>query len=128
MDVPPEAIKLAQIFGPFLTVIGFWMLLFTRYLETMWKKVRDHSGPFYTWGAIDFFVGLVIITNYCQWTFSPFVFLTLLGWGLIVTGFFTLFFPTPTARLLLSNRHFLQVRGVFPLVWGLVLSAAGYVQ
>ncbi len=127
MDNVDNAIKIAQIFGPFLAIIGLWMLLFSRYLESVWKKVRDQAGPFYAWGALELFVGLVILTQYCEWTSDAFVFITIFGWTMLIKGLGTLFFPRATSALLLSNRHFLHIRGVFPLVLGLILSAVGYV-
>lgn len=125
-DMEQNAIWLAQIFGPFLTVIGFWMLLTARYLEPMWKKIKDQTGSFYTWGVVYLFVGIVILTMYHEWSRGPYVFVTILGWMYALLGIGTLFTANPIAKLLYTNRNFIQTRGIIPLVWGLILIAVGY--
>lgn len=117
-----NAVWLASIFGPFMTILGLWMLLYSDNLIKIWSGIRNSPAIFYMGCLFHFLVGLVMLSQYDLWTGDGYVLVTLLGWALVLRGVLGLYAPQFMIKLMLSNNSFTKVMGIIPLVWGLALS------
>lgn len=112
---------LAGIFGPFMAIIGLWMLLYHDNVVKITNSIKSTPGAFYMGGVFNLLVGLTILSEYDSWMHGVACLVTLLGWVMIIRGILALFIPQLVIKLTMTNRTFLKVMGVIPLVWGLAL-------
>lgn len=112
---------MASIFGPFLAVLGLWMLLFAENLMKVWIAIKTAPHIFYMGSAITLLLGIFILDQYNVWEWDALVFVTLLGWIMVLRGVMGLFMPQLLIKLTMSSHRFMKIMGVIPLVWGLVL-------
>ena len=116
-----NAMWLASIFGPFMTILGLWMLLYADNLMKVWNAAKNAPASFYFGGVSHLLIGLAILSQYDMWSWDAYVLVTLLGWVLVIRGVMTLFVPQLLIQLCMSNTSFMKVMGIIPLVWGLAL-------
>jgi len=116
-----RAIFLASIFGPFLAIIGLWMVLYGENLVKVITSVKNTAGAFYLGGIINLLLGLTIIAQNNLWLWSGALLVTLLGWVWIIRGILVLFIPQLIIRYTMTKTKFIKVMGIIPLVWGLAL-------
>ncbi len=121
-----NAMWLASIFGPFMTIIGLWMLLYVENLTKVWSAIKNNPAAFYYGSVVNFLIGLTILTQYDMWSWDAFVLVTLLGWVMVIRGIMGLFLPQLLLKMMMSNPSFVKVMGVIPLVWGLALCWLAY--
>lgn len=120
-----SAIMLAKIFGPFLAIMGLWMLIYQDNLLKIVTSTKNSPAALYFSALISLLLGLFIIIHYNGWRMDIYTFVTLLGWFLFLRGLLGLFM-SHLIVMLVSNRSWLKVSGVIPLVWGLILIWAGF--
>jgi len=116
-----NAMWLASIFGPFMTIMGLWMLLYADNLMKVWNAIKNSPASFYFGGVCNLLIGLAILSQYDMWSMDAYVLVTLLGWVMVIRGVMTLFVPQLLIQLTMSNSSFMKVMGIIPLVWGLAL-------
>jgi hypothetical protein len=116
-----NALWLASIFGPFLTIIGLWMLLFSENLMKVWTALKSSPVAFYFSGWVNLLIGLTILSQYDMWSWDGFVLVTILGWVLVIRGIMALFVPQMLVKCTMCNSNFMKIQGIIPLVWGLAL-------
>lgn len=117
---------LASIFGPFMTIVGLWMLLYVDNLMKVWTAIKNSPAAFYYGSAANFLIGLTILSQYDMWSWDAFVLVTLLGWVMVIRGIMGLFLPQLLLKIMMSNPSFTKVMGVIPLIWGLALCWLAY--
>lgn len=117
-----NAMWLASIFGPFMAIIGLWMLLYSDNLVKVYSAIKSSPSVLYFSAILNLFLGLIVLNQYDMWSMDGYVLVTLLGWVMIIRGVMGLFVPQLLIQLILSNTGFLKVYGIIPLVWGLALS------
>jgi hypothetical protein len=117
-----NAMMLAKIFGPFLMIMGLWMLVFCEHLMKVWTAIRTSPFAIYAQGTLNLLVGLVMLEMYNVWQADAFVFVTLLGWFWVIRGVLCLFFPKTIIKWQFSREGVMKGMGILPLVWGLILS------
>jgi len=120
-----SAIMLAKIFGPFLAIMGLWMLIYRDNLLKVVTSTINSPAALYFSALISLLLGLFIIIHYNSWRMDIYTFVTLLGWFLFLRGLLGLFM-SHVIVMIVSNRSWLKVMGVIPLVWGLILIWAGF--
>jgi hypothetical protein len=116
-----RAMWLASIFGPFLAIIGLWMLIYADNLVKVISSIKNTAGAFYIGGIINLLLGLTIVTQNNIWVWSGALLVTILGWAWIVRGVLVLFIPQAIIKMTMSHKGFIKGMGVIPLVWGLAL-------
>ncbi|MBI2742315.1 MAG: hypothetical protein HYX48_00155 [Chlamydiales bacterium] len=116
-----KAIWIATVFGPFLTIVGLWMLLRKDALMKTYSSIKGTPCVLYVRSTCNIFLGLLIINLYNMWMSNAFLLVTLLGWGFLVRGVVTLFAPQFAVKAGMSDQKVLRARGIIPLVWGLLL-------
>jgi hypothetical protein len=116
-----NAMWLAGVFGPFMLIIGLWMLLFADNLMKVCTAIKNNAAAFYFCSVSNLLVGLVILGEYNVWSMDAYVLVTLLGWFMVGRGVLGLFLPQLLMKTSMSHTGFMKIKGIIPLVWGFVL-------
>jgi uncharacterized membrane protein HdeD (DUF308 family) len=116
-----HAMMVASIFGPFLFILGFWMLVYQENMMKVLNSMKNSPVSFYLVGAINLFLGLVVVNEYNVWDWTPPLLVTLLGWFLIVRGLLALFVPQSFVKSATENPSWTKLKGIVPLVWGILM-------
>jgi hypothetical protein len=122
------ALWLAGIFGPFLAIVGFWMLIYGANFTKVMNSMKNTPGAFYLSALLNLLLGIAIVVQYNVWVWDPAILVTLLGWSMIVRAFFALFLPQLIIKWLMSDEMILKIIGVIPFLWGLSLSWYAYLR
>jgi hypothetical protein len=117
-----NALWLASVFGPFLTILGLWMLFYTDNLMKVVNGVKNSAPALYFSGVTNLLIGLFTLSQYDVWAGNAYVLVTIFGWYLVVRGLMALFVPQLFIRMLAGNSSFTRVMGIIPLAWGIALS------
>lgn len=121
-----KAMWLAAVFGPFLTILGLWMLLYSENLIKVMTSIKNTPGAFFMMGLLNFLFGLVIVNMYNVWMWHPSVLISLLGWVLIIRGVISLYIPQLIIKYTMTNHMAMRAIGLIPLIWGLALWWFGF--
>jgi len=121
-----SAIMLARVFGPFIGILGLWMLLYGDNVVKIMTSMKNSPAALYTSAVFNLFIGLIIINLYNNWTWDGFFFVTLLGWVMFLRGVFALFLPQTVVKVLMTKNSWMKTMGIIPFVWGLILTWAGF--
>ena len=116
-----KAMWLAGVFGPLLTIMGLWMLLYSENLIKVMTSIKNTSGCFFMMGMINILVGLVIVNMYNVWMWHPAVLVSLLGWVLLIRGVLILYIPQLIIKYTMTSHMVMRAIGLTPLIWGLAL-------
>lgn len=116
-----KALWIATVFGPFLVIVGIWMLSRRDIVIKAYTSVKSTPAVMYLRSVLNILLGLFVINQYNMWMSNAYLIVTLLGWGLLVRGLVTLFAPQFAIKAGMSDEKVVQARGVIPLVWGLLL-------
>lgn len=120
-----SALVIAKIFGPFLALLGLWMLLFGAHAAKVVNSIKNSPAAQYGSSVINLLLGLAVISSYNQWGPSPMVFITILGWAMFVRGILGLYMPQFTVNTILSPK-WSKLMGLVPLILGLILIWLGF--
>lgn len=116
-----NALSIATVFGPFLAVLGIWMLVYTDNVMKTYASIKGTPAVMYLRSVTNILLGLFVISLFNVWMMDAVLIVTLLGWGMLVRGVVGLFAPQVAIRIGMSDQKILQIRGIIPLVWGLLL-------
>ncbi len=115
-------LAIASVFGPFMVLLGIWMLLFSKNVEKIWSSLKSTPSTFFLMSLLDLFAGLFIISEHNFWFWDKSILITLLGWTLFIRGLAALFFPAPFVKYAMSGESLAKWIGIIPLLWGAFLS------
>ncbi len=121
-----NAILIAMIFGPFLTILGIWMLTHRDALVKSYTSIKGTPSVMYLRSSFNLLLGLYIINMYNMWVRDASLIVTLLGWAIFLRGLVTLFAPEYALKAGMSDQKMLHLRGILPLIWGLLLIWFGF--
>lgn len=121
-----SAVMLAKVFGPFLAIIGLWMLLYGDNLVKIMTTMKNSPPSVYLAAIVTLLIGLFMINTYNSWSMDIYFFVTLLGWAMFLRGVLGFFLPQVLVLLFMKNTAWIKVMGIFPFVWGLILIWAGF--
>ncbi len=117
-----HALFLASIFGPFLAILGFWMLIYGENFSKVVHSMKSTPSAFYLNALFNLLLGIYIVGQFNVWIWQPAFLVTLLGWWLVVRGVFSLFLPQLMIKWTMSDPTTLKIVGLIPFLWGLALS------
>lgn len=117
---------LAGVFGPFLAILGLWMLLYADSLTKVWAALKSTPPVFYTISIITLLIGIVMVKEYNVWSWDACLLVTLAGWFFLVRGLMGLFVPQVLIKLTIGNPSIAKIQGIVPFVWGLALCWLAY--
>lgn len=121
-----NAVWLGSIFGPFLLILGFWMLLFSDSYQKIIISMKNTPSAFYLTAWINMLIGIFILTRYHYIGWDVSVLISLLGWAMLIRGFIMLYMPQMWMRMLMTNEIVLKVIGLLPISWGVLLCWLGF--
>ncbi len=121
-----NAVWIASIFGPFLVIIGLWMLLYSGNFMKVVASVKATVGVFYLTGFINLLLGIFILREYNDWQPNLSFVVTLLGWAFVLRGLMVLFMPHLLIKMTMTKRSFLKGVGIVPLAGGVLLCWLAY--
>ena len=122
-----NALAIASIFGPFLVVLGVWVLFYHGNMSKVMTAVKNNPGTLYVMGVINLLIGLSVLTSFNVWTWAPTLMITLFGWVMTVRGLMAFFMPQFFFNSkLLSDVSNLKVRGIILLIWGILMCWLAY--
>ena len=116
-----NAVWLASIFGPFLSIMGLWALMYSDNMMKICNSVKNSPAALYFNGVMNFLIGIFIVNQYNVWMMDIYFLITLLGWFAIVRGVAALFVPQIFMKCLMARSDSFKYIGLLPLVWGLAL-------
>ncbi|NGX36968.1 MAG: hypothetical protein K1000chlam2_00114 [Chlamydiae bacterium] len=121
-----SAMMLARVFGPFMGILGLWMLLYGDNVVKIMAAIKNSPTAQYSSAVFNLLIGLVIISMYNVWVWDIFFFVTLLGWAMFIRALFAFFMPQVVVRSLMTRNAWMKTMGMIPFVWGLILIWIGY--
>lgn len=121
-----SAMMLARVFGPFLGILGLWMLLYGDNVVKIMAAMRSSPSALYASAVFNLLIGLFIINTYNVWIWDVFFFVTLLGWVMFIRGLLAFFMPQVVVRAVMTKNTWMKTMGIIPFVWGLILTWTGY--
>lgn len=99
------AMWLASILGPFMTIIGLWMLLYYDQLIKVLSGIKNSPALFYLSSVYNLLIGFTILSQYDLWGWNALVLVTLLGWAMVVRGVMGLFVPQLLMDFFMENHN-----------------------
>lgn len=117
---------LARIFGPFLLIIGLWMLFYHHNAHKIATSIKNAPAIFYCHGSINLLLGLFILNGYNHWDKSMLVVIPIVGWLFLLRGLMVLFFPQLLIRCTMHSHASIRVSAIVPLVFGILLCWIGF--
>lgn len=119
------AMWLASIFGPFMIILGLWMLLYCDQMVKVLSGIKNSPAIFYLNSVFNILIGFTILSQYDLWGWNLLVLVTLLGWVMVIRGIMGLFVPQLLMDILTRKDH-CKVMGLIPVIWGVLLSYVGF--
>ncbi|MGE0670634.1 MAG: hypothetical protein AB7H48_01725 [Parachlamydiales bacterium] len=116
-----NAMWLASIFGPLMVINGLWMLFYHDNISKIMTSIKNTPALFHCCAMINLLLGLAIVSQYNMWMMALPVFVTLLGWWLIIRGVMSLFVPQMMIKMMMGKGVNTKAWGVVTFVWGLLL-------
>ena len=117
---------IAQVFGPFLAIVGLWMLLYGENVIKIMTSIKNSPAAQY-WGALfNLLIGLFIITEFNVWIWDVYFLVTLLGWVFFLRGVLGLYLPHVVVFGMMTKKTWMKTMGIIPFVWGLILTWLGF--
>lgn len=113
-----NAMWIASIFGPFLMIMGIWMLFYHDNMMKVATSCKNTPGVFYLSGIISMIIGLTVLSQYNMWNWGLPLLVTLFGWVILIRGLLILFVPQAAIKMSMGDPNWLKIKGIIPLIWG----------
>ena len=113
-----NAMWLASIFGPFLMIMGLWMLFYHDNMMKVIGAVKNNAAIFYLMSIGNLLVGLVVLSEFNEWVWGLSLLVTIFGWFIFIRGLLALFVPHLLVKIALTDPGWIRVKGIVPLAWG----------
>jgi len=113
-----NAIGIASVFGPFLMILGIWMLFYHDNMMKVCTSAKNTPGVLYLTGVINLLIGLAVLSHFNMWGWGLPLLVTLFGWFMVLRGLMVFFLPQLLIRKTLSKPKTLTIKGIIFLVWG----------
>lgn len=114
-----NAMSLGGIFGPFLIILGIWMLFYHANMMKVFTSIRSTPGVLYTLGIVNLLVGLTVLNLFNKWILDLSILVTLFGWLILLRGLLGLFAPQFLYKKIMSDKKTFKIKGVIVLLWGI---------
>lgn len=119
-------VALARIFGPFLAILGLWMLLYGENYMKVINAIKGAPGLMYLSAVINLLIGFTVLTIYNYWTHDWTILVTIFGWLMVLRGVCLLFAPQVIVKMTMTHTKGIKLCGFIPFIWGLLLAWFGY--
>lgn len=75
---------LASIFGPFLVILGLWMLFYGEQMAKVCAGTKASPALLYLNSVFNILVGFTILSQYDLWGWNLLSLVSLLGWFMVL--------------------------------------------
>lgn len=121
-----NALKIAEIAGPVLLLMGLSVLLHAKAWQGLYDKwQKDHLALFPLMLLLPI-LGLIMIGMYNVWEWNVWILVTLLGWILFIKGVVYFLLPGSALKGVLGLGKNLGLLYFGGLVWAVIGAALGY--
>jgi hypothetical protein len=122
MDPMYSLMLVSSIFGPYMFIMGLWMLIHRQNCQKIMDSIRKTPAAIYVMGWTSLLLGLFIINQFNEWNFENItIFVTLLGWAYFVRAIIILFVPQLFLKTEAHETGWITTGGVLRLIWGVLL-------
>ncbi len=122
-----NAMTMASIFGPFLVVLGLWVLFYKANVMKVMTSLKTTPGLLYVMGIVNLIVGLGVLSQFSMWNMGGCsVLVTLFGWVALIRGLVAFFMPHVLMNKRVMGSSYLKVKGAVMLVWGFFMCWLGF--
>jgi len=120
---------LAQVWGITIVIASLSLILNQNYLKKIYSIFEDEKDSFFT-GLLLFVAGIAIVLSHNLWVKNWRIIITLMGWFLLIKGFFILILPEVVKNLVkkIENKDWLPLCLLSALIFGLALTYLGFTQ
>ncbi len=115
------SIALAQILGVYLFVMGASMIIIPDKTRPVMKDFVQSKSMLLFSGYLSILIGMVIIHLHNDWYKDWTLLITLVGWAILINGFFRVFFTDSFSKKL---KHLLTGEKYYWLGWALLVLGA----
>lgn len=112
---------LASVFGPLMVINGLWMLFYHENMTKILTSIKNTPAIFHCNAMVNLLLGLAIVSQFNVWSMTLSIFVTLLGWCLILRGVMALFVPQVLMKVMMGKAANVKTWAVITFVWGLLL-------
>lgn len=116
---------LAAILGPLYFVLGLSFLVYSKAWMKLFKDLSKNHFHRLPIALAEFILAMVILLTHNAWEPTPWILITLTGWGMLLESVFYLLAPGDTMKTVykwFANDTFFQVGGVICALIGGYLS------
>jgi hypothetical protein len=119
---------LAQLWGPAILAVGVGILLSRSYYVKLYRDLEREKLAVLTFGLVALTMGIIHINVHNVWSTFPQMFISLLGWGLLVKGIAFVAFPKVVDQSgdWAVHAKLLPTLGIVLMIAGVYLSWIGY--
>lgn len=113
-----NAMGMASIFGPFLVIVGIWMLFYHANMMKVITSVKTTPGVMYMMGVVNVLIGLTVLNQFNMWAWGLSLLVTIFGWVVLIRGLLGFFMPQFLVHKKVTAESYLKIKGIVVLVWG----------
>lgn len=116
-----HAMWLGSVFGPFLVILGLWMLFCRSAVMKTETSFKGSPACLYIVSTVRLWVGLLIVNTCCMGPVQGLsLLLAILGWVLIIRAVLFFFVPKLTMKVL-GNAKWNASCSIITLIWGIAI-------
>ena len=112
---------ISGIFGPYLLIIGIWMLIQKKNCMKICDAVRKNPASIHCLAWTSLLIGLVLINFFNVWQSNAVVIITILGWAYLIRGLVILFLPQVYLKTETHESAYINLAAFIRIIWGLAL-------
>lgn len=123
------SLLLGRIVGVFLVIWAFFLMLRRKECLDIVDKLKDNPTALYVIAIATLPIGLTLVTIHPVWVIGWQVIITIIGWALVFSSLFFLFFPLKVILQLigyLNKPASYIIHGIVSLVIGIYLVAVSF--
>lgn len=113
-----NAMGMASIFGPFLVIVGIWMLFYHANMMKVITSVKTTPGVMYMMGVVNVLIGLTVLNQFNMWAWGLSLLVTIFGLVVLIRGLLGFFMPQFLVHKKVTAESYLKIKGIVVLVWG----------
>ncbi|MBP9841422.1 MAG: hypothetical protein KBC64_03235 [Simkaniaceae bacterium] len=120
------AAAISSIFGPLLFILGVWSLLIQKDYYKALEEAKKSTAILHMGGFLNLLIGLTIVHVCPNWALDQTIFITILGWVLIVRGLCVFFAPKAILWLFKLSSGWHLALSFIVILWGLILCRVAF--
>ncbi len=115
------AVTISGIFGPYLLIVGLWMLIHKKNCMKICDSIRKAPAAIHVLAWTSLLIGLTLINFFNVWQSNALVLITLLGWAYFARGIIILFVPQLYLKMETHENTCINTGACLRVIWGIIL-------